>query len=171
MFWGIVVFWEISRNRKKNLQNLILAEKDLTKFKIIKRTYRFYKILLSFLSLIVIVFCYLPAYYSWFIPFFSLNPILNIFGLLLLNLSLIWIIVAQLYIDKELFKISIDSKNVNLIKLFFYSNKMLTSGILLMFVGFFLSITSLSTLIICILAFLIFFYNRSKHANGLVRYS
>lgn len=70
------------------------------------------------------------------------HPLIDQMGILILKISLVWILIAQLQIDKELYKYSRDIESLSAMELVSYSEKMLLSGMLVLFIGFFTTITN-----------------------------
>jgi len=162
---GIVFLWGLIRRRKAELRQIAFKSDRILKN--IIRIDRIYKIFLLIMTVICFLFSYLPDYYNLFLPIKQLDiPIINGIGILMLKLSLIWIIVAQLFIDKELFEIRENITELNKAKLFIYSQKVLMSGLLMLFISFFVTISSIAAIVICIMAYLsykMFMNNRNNH--------
>jgi len=77
----------------------------------------------------------------------------------LLKAALVWMIVAQLHIDKDLYKYSRNIENLKLMELVYFSEKMFLGGLILMFIGMFVTITNVVGIILGAVA--IMFYYRS----------
>ncbi|MBP7808453.1 MAG: hypothetical protein KA163_04115 [Bacteroidia bacterium] len=107
----------------------------------------------------VLIFWLFPEQYYIFIPLDKFDhPVINSMGILLLKVALIWMIVAQLHIDKELYKYSRKSGDLSLMELVHFSEKMFLGGLTVMFVGMFVTITNVVGIVAGLLSVL-FYYN------------
>lgn len=105
---------------------------------------------------VILVYSFFPEGYSFFAPIDILDhPIINTVGVLVLKLSLVWIILAQLLIDKSLHMMRERIYEKLYTRLFIRSQKMLRSGIVIMLAGLFISISSIATVTLCIAGLLL----------------
>lgn len=169
-FLGIIFIWEIVRKSKNSSQKIIFNDNRLLKK--ISHIDFLYKLFLIFLSIAGISFAYLPEYYNFLLPIEPLDhPLINGIGILMLKISMIWIIIAQVFIDKELFKLKEKITDINTTKLFFYSQRALMSGLLLLFISFFVTISSVVSILICIIAYILYrIYFGNAKSNSIQRY-
>lgn len=144
---AILLFWNRLRSKVK-LRQLPTPDASLS-YKRLKRMSRTYWIIFLAFSLMVLVYAVLPDLYFVFLPLdFFHRPLINTVGLLITKLSIAWIVVAQLNIDKELFKHSRDIESLPAMELVWYSEKMLLTGMLIFFVGIFITITNIVGLLL-----------------------
>ena len=73
-------------------------------------------------------------------------------------LNVVWMIVGQLHIDKELYKYSRKSGDLSLMELVYFSERMFLGGLTVMFVGMFVTITNVVGIIAGLVSVL-FYYN------------
>src|SRR5690606_18288434 len=147
----LIIFWKYSRNAVR-----ITSRPTIEKMTAYKRLERisgyFWAIFLCFVFMIL-VYTTAPSYYFIFLPLDKLHhPVINQTGLLILIISLVWILIAQLQIDKELYKYSREIDSLSAMELVHYSEKMLLSGMLVMFFGFFTTITNVIGLLLVIIS-------------------
>jgi hypothetical protein len=154
VFVGTISVWSHIRKNKS-------VQLTSTHRKIIKTELRmidlFFKILLLFSGSLAIVYAYFPEYYYLAGPIDWLDiPIVNTIGVLILKISLIWIVLAQFNIEKTiaLFNSGVESGSFH--KLLSYSQKLILTGMLIMFFGFFVTISSIVAIFIFITATLLF---------------
>jgi hypothetical protein len=169
-FLGIIFIWEFVRKRKNSSHKVQFDDNRILK-KITQIGF-LYKLILVFLSVAGISFAYLPEYYRFLLPIEPLDhPIINGIGILMLKISMIWIIIAQVLIDKELFKLKEKITDINTTKLFFYSQRALMSGLLLLFISFSVTISSVIAILICIIAYVLYkIYLGNAKGNSIKRY-
>ncbi|MCO6148896.1 hypothetical protein [Flavobacterium sp. NRK1] len=77
-------------------------------------------------------------------------------GLLIMGLALVWIIIAQLDIDKEIFKHSIGLHSLSPVKLLYYFERTLIFGMVLLFAGLFTTISNFAGLGLVITSIIIY---------------
>jgi hypothetical protein len=147
MFIGFAWIWSFIRSRRTvrvvKLENRISAH-----FRKMKAGFT---ALMALSMCVVLVYCYLPEYYSLTAPIDLLDrPDVNVVGILVLKLSLIWIVTAQLSIDRTIYKINAGIRDWSYSRLIQYSERLLLAGLTVMFVGLFVTISSVLTIIICI---------------------
>ncbi|MCE3226067.1 MAG: rane protein [Bacteroidetes bacterium] len=122
-----------------------------------KRIDTIFKIIFFLFCLMIIVYVFVPEFYSIFIPIESCDhPFINSIGLLILKAAFVWIVVAQVSIDKELYKYSRDINSLKAMELVYYSEQMLLGGLAVMFVGMFVTLTNVVGIIIGIVAVIIY---------------
>ncbi|MBX2963705.1 MAG: hypothetical protein KF687_14425 [Cyclobacteriaceae bacterium] len=153
VFFGLISFWTKFRKRPK-------VELHVSKTEVYKKVHLIdtvFKIMLISSILIVFIYTYFPDYYIIFAPIdFLDHPIINTIGVLILKVSLAWLVIAQLTIDKSAFMIKTGIEVWNHNRLILYSEKLLLSGMLVMFFGFFVTISSIGSILICIIGLLLF---------------
>ncbi|MEO9476728.1 MAG: hypothetical protein ABJG41_14395 [Cyclobacteriaceae bacterium] len=151
----ILVFWGQFRKRLK-LSSYQSPDK-LVNYKRIKRVSAIFWIIFSLFGVMVIIYSAAPDLYFLFVPLDVFHhPLINNIGLLITKLSIAWIIVAQIHIDKELFKYSRDIGRLSTMELVSYSEGMLLSGMLVLFLGIFTTITNVVGVILTVLGVLSF---------------
>lgn len=156
IFICITFFWKWFRKITK-------AEvyKDIEKIANYSRLTRIntvFKITLLLFGLMTLVYAAFPNFYYIFIPIDKLDhPLINSIGLLSLKVSLIWMIVAQLHIDKELYKYSRKSEDLKLMELVYFSERMFLSGMMVMFIGMLLTITNVVGIVLGVVSIVIYF--------------
>jgi len=92
-------------------------------------------------------------------------------GIVIFEISMIWIIIAQVFIDKELFKLKERITDINTTKLFFYTQRALMSGLLLLFISFFVTVLSVVAILICLIAYILYkIYFSNAKGNSIQRY-
>lgn len=87
-------------------------------------------------------------------------------GLLIMLLAIVWIFIAQINIDKELYKFSRDIESLSAMELLHYSERMLLSGMLVLFIGFFTTITNIVGLLLIAfgaVTYISMFVTKSQH--------
>ena len=101
-------------------------------------------------ALIVILFVFLPSLYKYLVPISYLsNPTLSIIGQILLTLTLGWVLIAQVHMQKS-WRIGIDENiKTELIQtgLFKISRNPIFLGMRIMLLGLFLVLPSAATLV------------------------
>jgi hypothetical protein len=117
----------------------------------------FFKILLLFCITLSIVYAYFPEYYYLAGPIEWLDiPVVNTIGVIVLKISLVWIVMAQFNIERTIALINSGVEQVSFNKLLSYSQKLILTGMLLMFFGLCITISSVVAIFICIVATLLF---------------
>jgi hypothetical protein len=153
VFFGLVCCWAHFRKRQK-VRLLISKTGIYRKVQVIDTVF---KIMLISLMLIVFIYTYFPEYYNVFAPIdFLDHPVINTTGVLILKISLAWIVIAQLTIDKSVLRINMGIDEWSYNKLILYSEKLLLSGMLVMFFGFFVTISSVVSVIISLISLVMF---------------
>lgn len=105
----------------------------------------------------MMLYAYFPEYYRITGPIDILDhPVINTIGVLVLKLSLFWMILAQFNIERTIALINSGIDQMTYDKLLSYSAKLILSGMLIMFFGFFITIFSVMAISICIIASVLF---------------
>lgn len=140
--------------KRKNGRIIGPSIKHRKEFKKIKRIETTFKILLAVFSGIIILYSLFPEYYKAFVgPIEALDhPFVNNMGVLILKISLASLVVAQLNIDRTIFKINQGLDEWHYLKLLSYSEKILLFSLLMMFIGVFVTISSLLSVVLCLFA-------------------
>lgn len=157
--WTKVRLSKISRASTVNSMHSIIR---------MKKAYSIFSILFLIVCVIVFLHSFLPdVYHKIVFPFVSWDiPEVNSFGAMILNVSLIWIIVTQMNLDIFLFRILSGNLEPHLVeKIIIYSQKSLLLGFLIMFVGMFVTITSLIALLLAGFGILVYYYCVIRNTN------
>lgn len=153
VFFAIVALWAWVRRRK--FVRVVSHENGIALR--VRRIDGLFKLMLIGSVVIVFLYSYLPEQYNMLAPIEPLDhPVINTIGVLMLKLSLIWIVMAQLNIDKSVFMINQGIYEWSHRKLILYSQKLLLSGMVMMFVGLCITISSIGTIIICLVSLILF---------------
>ena len=111
---------------------------------------RLFRITLFAVVLVVVVFTFLPELYTYLVPIAYLgNATLNIIGQILLIVAVIWVLIAQVHMQKS-WRIGIDEDvKTELIQtgLFKLSRNPIFLGMRVMLLGLFLILPSAATLV------------------------
>lgn len=160
---AILLFWSTFRKRLK--LNTRVFPDDLVNYKRIRRVSRIFWFIFFGFSFMVIIYTALPGMYFIFVPLDTFHhPLINSIGLLVTKLGIAWIVVAQLHIDKELFKHARDIENLPAMELVWYSEVMLLSGMQVLFTGIFLTITNVVGFLLFVTGLVIYFRSRIYRA-------
>lgn len=155
IFVCITFFWKSFR--KAIRAELFRDIEKLASYSRLKRINYFFKWILLLFCVMTFIYTFIPHLYYVFVPLDRFDhPIINSIGLLLLKVALIWIIVAQLSIDKDLYKYSRKIDDLKLMELVHFSERMLLGGLTLMFIGMFITLTNIVGIVLGAIA--IFFY-------------
>lgn len=123
----------------------------------LKRVSSYFWIIFSVFGIMTIIYSLLPDFYYLFIPLDKFHhPILNSIGLLILKIAIVWIVIAQIHIDKELYKYSRNIESLSAMELVRCSERMLLTGMLVLFIGFFTTITNIIGLLLVASGFFIY---------------
>lgn len=153
----LIVFWKQFRKFSVVTESLPNIEK-ITEYNRLKRIGGVFWIVFSAFIIMTIIYAVLPDFYFIFLPLDEFHhPMINSMGLLIMKLALVWILIAQIHIDKELYKYSRSLESLSAMELVRYSEKMLSTGMLVLFVGFFTTITNIIGLILVVSSLLIYF--------------
>jgi protein-S-isoprenylcysteine O-methyltransferase Ste14 len=159
VFIWIVVFW----HSFKKVMSVYKDFNDRTtmNYKRIKRMHYPFRIILLLFVVMTICFVLFPQYYKLFLPIQALNhPGINMTGFLILKASLIWVLVIQLRLDEALFKYSRNIDTLSSMEVVFFCERLLLKGILLMYIGMFVTISNIIGFILCVIA--AFFYYKKR---------
>lgn len=163
----ILVFW--GQFRKKLKLSSYESPDKLINYRRIKRVSSMFWIIFSLFGIMIIIYAVAPKLYFLFLPLDAFHhPLINNIGLLITKLAVAWIIVAQIHIDKELFKYSRDIESLSAMELISYSEGMLLSGMMVFFLGIFITITNVVGVILILLGVLFFVRGKiykSYHLN------
>ncbi len=152
----LMVFWKHFRKLFMKNGKATGAESDL-QYSRLKRISGWYWIIFSVFGLMTVIYSAVPQLYFLFLPLdFFHHPVINAMGLLILKISVVWIVVAQLNIDKELYKYSRDINSLSAMELVSYSERTLLAGMLVLFVGYFTTITNIIGLLLVIAGFVVY---------------
>jgi hypothetical protein len=147
VFIAIIVFWESVR-RNKRVKIVQIASVRLSQIKTVDTAF---KVMMVVSMAIVVIYSYFPEYYYWTMPIDPLDrPVINTIGVLILKIAMAWIVLAQLNIDRAIFLINSGLDEWSYKRMFVYSRKLVLSGMLVMFLGLFVTISSVGTILICI---------------------
>jgi len=162
VFFASVEVWTFLQRRKK--VRILKANSELgRKMRTVENAFR---LMYGVLILITIVYAYFPDYYSMFSPIESLDhPMINAAGILILKLSLAWVVVAQLTINRWTYRINTGIDEWSYHRLLLYSEKLILSGMLMMFFGFFITISSLVAIIVCAIGLVYFVHFYRVHRS------
>lgn len=155
VFYVVAFVWtEIRRRKMQTIDGL----KDLrTSFSDIRKMDNSYKMISVFFMAMIVCYVTLPSIYRLLIPIKEMdNPLIDDIGLLILNVSLVLIVVAQMDIDKEIFRLLVNNDNDETRQLLLYSKRKYIVGILTMFVGVVLTISTIIGSVVMVLAFLMY---------------
>ena len=157
---AILLFWNQFRRKLKLNGVGTGTPEEFINYRRIKRVSKAYWVIFLSFCLMVVIYAVVPELYFVFLPMDLFHhPMINTVGLLVTKLSIAWIVVAQVHIDKELFKHSRDIDSLTAMELVWYSEEMLLSGMLVLFVGIFITITNVIGLLLTV-AGLVFFFKR-----------
>ena len=156
---AILLFWGQFRKRLK--LTTYESPDEQVDYKRIKRISTIFWMIFSLFGLMIIIYSSIPDLYFLFLPLDIFHhPFINSIGLLIVNMAIAWIVVAQLHIDKELFKYKRNIESLKAMELVSYSESMLLSGMLILFLGIFITITNLVGMVLTLLGIMYFFKNR-----------
>ncbi len=119
---------------------------------------KLFKIVMLGLTLVVILYAFTPDYYSFTLPIVWLeNQTIQITGIALLFLSLIWTVVAQTQMGNS-WRIGIDEERQTALVqtgIFRFSRNPIFLGMIVTLIGFFLTIPNALTLLVVVLGFVL----------------
>lgn len=150
---------------KKSLAMIKGDSEILNKLSLLNRLYTGMFILVAG---VVFLYAFYNEMYNWLaVPFHALDIVpINNFGVLILNISLIWIISTQMNLDTSVYRIAsgkLDWETTQ--KIIIYSEKSILIGFLIMFVGVFVTISSLGSLLLALVSILIYYFLFIKKVN------
>ena len=160
---AILLFW--GQFRKKLKITTYESPDQQVNYRRIKRVSLVFWLIFSLFGFMVIIYASLPELYFMFLPLDVFHhPFINSIGLLIVNMAIAWIVVAQLHIDKELFKYHRDMESLKAMELVSYSESVLLSGMLIFFLGIFITITNIVGMVLTLLG-MVFFFKRRLHKD------
>lgn len=140
---GLIIFWKQFRKANK-ITELNTTTKKIIEHNILKKVSGYFWIIFSLFGVMTIIYTLIPELYYLFLPLEKFHhPFIDAIGLLIMKIAIIWIVIAQIHIDKELYKYSRNIESLSALELFRYSERMLLTGMLVFFIGFFTTITNL----------------------------
>lgn len=152
-----IFFWH--RFRKAFPSNGTLSnEHPFNKYSRFKRINPSIKVVFGVFILMIVIYSYYPQGYSVFIPLDIFHhPVINMTGLLILKVALVFIVIAQLHLDNELYKFRRNVNDLSSMELVRHYEIVLTRGILVLFVGTVVTITNVVGIILTSIAFSIYY--------------
>jgi hypothetical protein len=142
----LLFFWTFFR-KSRRLRIVPTAGNVVRRVSTVKTAFL---MLLSLAVSLALLYAYLPEYYDLMIPIELLDhPLVNAAGILILQVSFVWLVVAQLNIDRVIFQINSGLDEWSYQRLTLYSHRLLLSGLLILFIGVFVTISSVGTIAIC----------------------
>jgi len=162
----LIIFWKqfrkVTRITEPNATN-----KKIIEYNRLKRVSGFFWIIFSVFGIMTIIYSVVPEFYYVFIPLDKFHhPLINVMGLLIMKIAIVWIVIAQVHIDKELYKYSRNIESLSAMELVRYSERMLLTGMLVLFIGFFTTITNIIGLVLVALGVAIYlkmFFTNPPH--------
>lgn len=154
VFFGLVSVWARVRKAKKVKTIGPPDDAFLTRVRFADSLFR---VLLVISISIAVLYSYFPEYYYLTGPIDALDhPLINAVGVLILKVSLFWIVLAQFNIERTiaLLNSGIERKSYNW--LISYSEKLILTGMLIMFLGLFVTISSVVAIVVCLVAVITF---------------
>ena len=154
VFVGTVCMWAYFRKRRSVL--LTPSQRKVISLEL-RMLDLFFKILLIFSAILAVVYSYFPEYYYVAGPIELLDiPLVNTAGVLVLKSSLVWIVMAQFNLERTIAMLNSGVAQTSFTKLLHHSQKLILTGILIMFFGLFITISSVLTVMILVSAVLLF---------------
>jgi hypothetical protein len=166
VFIWIAFFWRSFRKLSGIYKNFSAEYKiHYNRFERINMLYR--GILIIFFIMIT-VFAFIPKLYKWFFPIDQLNhPAINITGFLILKIALVWIVVAQIILDKEIHKYSRDIESLAAMEMVYSTERVFLRGLIVMFVGMFVTLSNVISFILVLFSLVVYFKPLLlKHVNN-----
>lgn len=162
----LILFWKQFRKATDVTEKIPNTDRTI-EYNHLKKINGYFWIIFSVFCVITAIYSLFPNLYFIFIPLDKFHhPIINTMGLLIMTIAIVWIVIAQVNIDKELYKYSNNIDGLPAMKLIRYSERMLLSGMLALFIGFTTTVTNIMGLILVILGIIIYFktfsYNQSQ---------
>lgn len=158
VFFSLIVFyWSRLRTKKASL-SISLPQHTLVKR--IKKVNSFFYIIYLVVCAKVVIYVFFPAFYSKIsLPFVVLDvPPVNTAGVMIMNLSLVWVIVVQMNLDMLLFRlISGKMEPAMMQKMMIYSEKSMLLGFLIMLIGLFVTVSNLATLVLAVAGIVVYY--------------
>ncbi|AGA80561.1 hypothetical protein [Echinicola vietnamensis] len=148
----IILFWNKLRLDRFSIKEVARPEM-VKEYKLLKRISGYYWLIFSCFGLMTIVYAGLPQFYYLFLPLDAFDlPVINTMGLLILGVSLVWIIIAQIQIDKELYRLSRNIEKLEAMEMVRFSERLLISGMFILFLGFSTTITNIMGIVLVLIS-------------------
>src|SRR5690606_3560492 len=102
----LIVFWKQFRKVTRITETSTDTEKIL-EYNRLKRVSLFFWVIFSVFGVMTVIYSLAPEFYYVFLPLDKFHhPLINVMGLLIMKIAIVWIVIAQIHIDKELYKYS-----------------------------------------------------------------
>ncbi|MBX2928526.1 MAG: hypothetical protein KF852_11870 [Saprospiraceae bacterium] len=162
----LIIFWKQFRKVTRVTETNATIEK-IIEYNRLKRVSGYFWIIFSVFGVMTIIYSLVPEFYYLFIPLDKFHhPLINVMGLLILKIAIVLIVIAQVHIDKELYKYSRNIENLSAMELVRYSERMLLTGMLIFFIGIFITVTNIIGLLLVGLGVIIYlkmFFSNPPH--------
>jgi len=144
----LIIFWKQFR-KVTRITDPIPTNEKIIEYNRLKRVSGYFWIIFSIFCIMTVIYSVLPELYYLFLPLDTFHhPLINVIGLLIMKIAIVWIVIAQVHIDKELYKYSRNIESLSAMELVRYSERMLLTGMLVLFIGFFTTITNIIGLVL-----------------------
>jgi len=138
----LIIFWKQFR-KVTRISDPAATNEIILEYNRLKRVSGYFWIIFSLFGVMTVFYSLVPEFYYVFLPLDKFHhPLINVMGLLIMKIAIVWIVIAQVHIDKELFKYSRNIESLSAMELVRYSERMLLTGMLVLFIGFFTTITN-----------------------------
>jgi protein-S-isoprenylcysteine O-methyltransferase Ste14 len=156
VYYVLVFVWVSFRVKKRTGVNPYLFKKTDKPQDFLAVTSKFVTLLLI---VVLLVNAFLPAYYNYLLPVWYIeNLVIQSIGMTLIHLALVWILIAQVQMDKS-WRIGFDTQQQTELKttgLFKISRNPVFLGMSASLFGIFLVIPNAFTLLVFVLGFVSF---------------
>lgn len=154
VFFGLVAVWARVRKRKRVKTSGPRNDAFLARVRFADGLFR---VLLVISVSIAVLYSYFPEYYYITGPIHALDhPLVNAAGVLILKVSLFWIVLAQFNIERTIALLNSDIRRMSYHRLISYSEKLVLTGMLIMFLGLFVTLSSVVAIVVCLVAVVTF---------------
>jgi hypothetical protein len=120
-----MVFWKQFRKVSRITESTTYTEKIL-EYNRLKRMSLLFWLIFSAFGIMTVVYSLTPEFYYVFLPLDKFHhPLINVMGLLIMKIAIVWFVIAQIHIDKELYKYSRNIESLSDMELVRYSERML----------------------------------------------
>ncbi|GGF24096.1 hypothetical protein [Echinicola rosea] len=161
----VILFWNKLRMDRFSIKEVARPEM-VKEYKLLKRISGYYWLIFSCFGLMTIVYAGLPQFYYIFLPLDAFDlPVINTMGLLILGVSLVWIIIAQIQIDKELYRLSRNIEKLEAMEMVRFSERLLISGMFILFLGFSTTITNITGIALVLISGFIYLKQFGTNRN------
>lgn len=144
----LIIFWKQFR-KVTRISDPAATNEKILEYNRLKRVSGYFWIIFSIFCIMTVIYSVLPVLYYLFLPLDTFHhPLINVIGLLIMKIAIVWIVIAQVHIDKELYKYSRNIESLSAMELVRYSERMLLTGMLVLFIGFFTTITNIIGLVL-----------------------